>query len=93
MKQRVAIARTLVNDPSIVLMDEPFGALDSQTRGHLQKFLFQVWQQSKKTVVFVTHNIDEAVFLGQRVIGFSNRGLLQLANKFKCEAVIAQRDI
>jgi NitT/TauT family transport system ATP-binding protein len=84
MKQRVAIARTLVNDPSIVLMDEPFGALDSQTRGHLQKFLFQVWQQSKKTVVFVTHNIDEAVFLGQRVIGFSNRELLQLANKFKC---------
>ena len=73
MKQRVAIARTLVNDPSIVLMDEPFGALDSQTRGNLQKFLFRVWQQSKQTIVFVTHNIDEAVFLSQRVIGFSNR--------------------
>ena len=73
MKQRVAIARTLVNDPSIVLMDEPFGALDSQTRGNLQKFLFQIWQQSKKTIIFVTHNIDEAVFLSQRVIGFSNR--------------------
>ena len=76
MKQRVAIARTLVNDPSIIsiiLMDEPFGSLDSQTRGNLQKFLFQVWQQSKKTIVFFTHNIDEAVFPGQRVIGFSNR--------------------
>ena len=73
MKQRVAIARTLVNDPGIILMDEPFGALDSQTRGDLQKFLFQVWQQSKKTIVFVTHNIDEAVFLSQKVICFSNR--------------------
>ena len=54
-------------------MDEPFGALDSQTRSHLQKFLLQVWQKSNKTIVFVTHNIDEAVFLSQRVICFSNR--------------------
>ncbi len=73
MKQRVAIARTLVNNPSIVLMDEPFGALDSHTRSHLQKFILHVWQQSKKTVVFVTHNIDEAVFLSQKVICLSAR--------------------
>ena len=73
MKQRVAIARTLINDPTIVLMDEPFGALDSHTRTHLQKFIQQVWKQSSKTIVFVTHNIDEAVFLSQRVIGLSNR--------------------
>ena len=73
MRQRVAISRTLINDPSIMLMDEPFGALDSQTRSHLQKFLLQVWQKSNKTIVFVTHNIDEAVFLSQRVICFSNR--------------------
>jgi NitT/TauT family transport system ATP-binding protein len=73
MRQRVAIARTLVNDPDIILMDEPFGSLDSQTRNHLQQFLLQVWQQSKKTIIFVTHNIDEAVFLSQTVIGFSRR--------------------
>ena len=73
MRQRVAIARTLVNDPAIVLMDEPFGALDSQTRSQMQTFLLQVWQQSRKTVLFITHNIDEAVFLSRRVIGFSQR--------------------
>lgn len=80
MKQRVALARTLVNDPSIILMDEPFGALDSQTRSRMQKFFLQVWQQSHKTIVFVTHNIDEAVFLSQRVICFSKRpGRVKLA--------------
>lgn len=80
MQQRVAIARTLANDPAIMLMDEPFGALDSQTRSQMQTFLLQVWQQSRKTVLFITHNIDEAVFLSQRVIGFSQRpGRIQLS--------------
>jgi len=73
MRQRVAIARTLVNDPKVVLMDEPFGALDSQTRTTQEEFLLQLWRGTKKTILFVTHNIDEAIFLGQRVIGFSKR--------------------
>lgn len=73
MKQRVAIARTLITNPAIILMDEPFGSLDSQTRNTLQEFLLSVWQDSNKTVLFVTHNIDEAVFLSNRVIGLSKR--------------------
>ena len=73
MKQRVAIARTLVNDPKVILMDEPFGALDSQTRTSQEEFLLRLWQGTKKTILFVTHNIDEAIFLSQKVIGFSRR--------------------
>ncbi|MDI2592140.1 ABC transporter ATP-binding protein [Pseudomonas sp. 681] len=67
MMQRVAIARALANDPQILLMDEPFGALDSQTRLQMQQLLMRVWGNSKKTVLFVTHDIDEAILLGDRV--------------------------
>ncbi len=73
MKQRVAIARTLIMNPEVVLMDEPFGALDSQTRNDLQRFLLDVWSRRGDTILFVTHNVDEAVFLSDRILVLSKR--------------------
>lgn len=73
MKKKVAIARALTTDPGILLMDEPFVSLDAQTRNMLQKELLRIWQKTQKTIVFVTHNVDEAVFLADRVIVLTRR--------------------
>ncbi len=73
MKQRVALARVLAFDPKILLMDEPFGALDAQNRELMQEELSRIWDRTRKTVIFVTHDIDEAIYLADRVIVFTAR--------------------
>jgi NitT/TauT family transport system ATP-binding protein len=73
MKQRVAIARALANEPKVLLMDEPFGALDALTRASAQRFLTGVWEQHRRTIAFVTHDIDEAIYLGDTVFVMSRR--------------------
>lgn len=73
MQQRVAIARSLANDPDVLLMDEPFGALDAYTRIQLQKELLNLWETHRKTIVFVTHSVDEAIYLADRIILMSRR--------------------
>lgn len=67
MKQRVAIARSLANNPEVLLMDEPFGALDAQTKQSMQQLLLNIWKKEKTTIVFITHDVDESIFLSQRI--------------------------
>ena len=73
MQQRCQIARVLANEPDIVLMDEPFGALDAITRERLQEELLEIWRSTGRTILFITHSVDEAVFLGSRVLVMSPR--------------------
>lgn len=84
MQQRAAIARALVHDPKLVLMDEPFGALDALTREKMNLELLRIWKESGKTIVFVTHGISEAVFLGTRVVVFT-AGPARMADNFRIE--------
>jgi NitT/TauT family transport system ATP-binding protein len=80
MQQRTALARALANNPRILLMDEPFGALDHQTRELMQELLLGIWEEERKTVLFVTHDIDEAIFMGNRVVVMSAR-----PGRIKCD--------
>jgi NitT/TauT family transport system ATP-binding protein len=68
MKQRVAIARALANQPKVLLMDEPFGALDAQTRAHMQGYLLEIWRHVDITIIFITHDLDEAIYLADRIL-------------------------
>jgi NitT/TauT family transport system ATP-binding protein len=73
MRQRIAVARALALEPVLLLMDEPFGALDAQTRNMLQKELLDIWDKTRKTIIFITHSVDEAVFLADRIIVLTPR--------------------
>jgi NitT/TauT family transport system ATP-binding protein len=84
MQQRAAIARALVHDPKLILMDEPFGALDALTREKMNLELLRIWEKAQKTIVFVTHGIPEAVFLGTRVIVLT-AGPARMADNFRVE--------
>jgi NitT/TauT family transport system ATP-binding protein len=84
MQQRAAIARALIHDPKLILMDEPFGALDALTREKMNLELLHIWQAARKTILFVTHGITEAVFLGTRVVVFT-AGPARMADNFQVE--------
>ncbi|MFC6334384.1 ABC transporter ATP-binding protein [Paenibacillus septentrionalis] len=94
MKQRVAIARSLAFNPDVLLMDEPFAALDAQTRETLQSELLRIWEKTKKTIIFITHGIDEAVYLGQRVVILSaNPGRVKKIVEIPLKHRLADADI
>jgi NitT/TauT family transport system ATP-binding protein len=94
MKQRVAIARSLAYDPDVLMMDEPFAALDAQTRETLQTELLGIWEKSRKTIVFITHGIDEAVVLGQRVAIMTSRpGRIKHVIDIPAELKQADKDV
>ena len=93
MQQRCQIARVLANEPDIVLMDEPFGALDALTRERLQEELLEIWRATGRTILFITHSVDEAVFLGSRVLVMSPRpGRIVLDERAALPAQDARRD-
>jgi ABC-type nitrate/sulfonate/bicarbonate transport system ATPase subunit len=93
MRQRVAIARTLAADPLVLLMDEPFGALDALTRERLQSQLLELTRAERKTVIFVTHDVDEAVFLADRIVVFSARPARVLRDIRVSDALPAERTL
>jgi len=94
MKQRVAIARSLAYDPEVLLMDEPFAALDAQTRETLQSELLRIWEATKKTIIFITHGIEEAVYLGQRVAVMTSRpGRIKQVIDIPFESRISEGDL
>jgi ABC-type nitrate/sulfonate/bicarbonate transport system ATPase subunit len=91
MRQRVAIARTLASSPEVLLMDEPFGALDAQTREHLQLQLMDINTREKKTTIFVTHDVEEAILLASRIVIFSSRPAV-VVQEIDVDAIIPAED-
>ena len=91
MRQRVAIARTLILEPRIILMDEPFGALDPPTRSRMQDNLVALWREQSPTIFFITHSIEEAVFLGDHILMFSNSPGHGARRRCACRRPIGRR--